>query len=178
MEQMKLYCRGVCCGEVTMREDGARVEIGAAMDDPGDGLYRAVLQGERGELPLGVMEPKDGKLVLRRKPERCEIARLGAVRRVQVKCAFPFQRRSDWTATDQPVKLLGDDFFRRRLEPFSRAWWRKAQGRLLLALPLKSGEPFPLETIFCFARLERVEGEICAVYTFDKNELPVQSVRE
>lgn len=178
MERVKLYCRGICCGEVTLREDERRIEISAEMDDPGDGLYRAVLLGERGEFSLGVMEPKTGKLLLRRKPERCEIAGLGAVRCVQVSCVFLFRRKTAWNMTDQPEKLLRDEFFRRRLERFPRAWWRKTRAGIILALPLGSGDPFPLEVIFCLARIERVEGEVCAVYTFNENELPMQHAQE
>lgn len=173
MEQVKVFCRGSCCGEVMLREDGQRVEIHAEIDDPGDGLYRAVLQGERGELSLGVLEPRGGKLILRRRPECSDVARLGGVQRLQVSCAFPFRKKPLWTATEHPSLLLRDDFLRSRLNSVSGAYWRRAQGRLLLALPLRSGEAFPLETIFCFARIEQVENEACVVYAFDENECPI-----
>lgn len=175
MEKLKLYCRGKCCGEVTLREDGVRVEICAAMEDPGDGLYRAVLAGERGELSLGVMEPKEGKLVVRRRPERCETAKLGALKCVQAQCAYQFRRKPVWTLTERPAELFRDEFLRSRLEPVRGAWWRRTEGRLVLALPLRIGEAFPLEAFFCFARVERVEQEVCVVYAFDERELPLSS---
>ena len=52
MERVPLYCQGERRGEVTLAlwgPNGARTEIVASMDDPGDGLYRAFLLGERGE---------------------------------------------------------------------------------------------------------------------------------
>ena len=55
MERLKLYCQDVCRGEITLRSEGGRTEIRASMEDPGDGLYRAVLRGESGELMLGVL---------------------------------------------------------------------------------------------------------------------------
>ena len=76
MDEIRLYCRGNCCGEAVVRVGGERLEIRAEMDDPGDGLYRAVLVGDRGEISLGVMEPRDGKLVLCRRPALCDVVQV------------------------------------------------------------------------------------------------------
>lgn len=178
MTQIKLYCRGGCCGDAVLQEDGRRVEIRASMDDPGDGLYRATLRGEHGELSLGVMEPQDGKLILRRRPDACDVARLGKLHCIRVSCAFSFRRKLLWTPTNQPSTLLQDDFFCSRLISVPRAHWRKNRGRLSLAFPLRCDTAFPLEAIFCFARIERVNDELCIVYTFDENEQPIHVVLE
>ena len=45
MERLPLYCQGERRGEVTLAlwgPNGARMEIIASADDPGDGLYRAL----------------------------------------------------------------------------------------------------------------------------------------
>lgn len=173
MERWKVYCRGECCGEATVKEEGSRVELCVEMKDPGDGLYRAVLTGERGELSLGVMEPRDGMLTLRRRPEQCEVARVGGGRCVRVGCSFPFGKKRAWTRTDEPARLVCDDFVRQRLMQQPYAWWRRDGEGIFMALPLKMDAPFPLETMFCLARVERVEGELCAVYAFDGEEKPV-----
>ncbi len=173
MQQIGLYCRGVCCGEVTLQERGERVEICAQMQDPGDGLYRAVLEGECGELSLGVMEPKAGALILRRRPARSEMSRLGAVRRVRVGCAFPFGKKRIWNKTMQPTELFRDDFFHQRLSGQPYAWWRQEQGILTMAFPWKSDIAFPLDALFCFARVERIEEELCVVFAFDTQERPI-----
>ena len=172
MDRLPVYCRTVRCAEAVMREENDRVAISAELEDPGDGLYRAVLQGERGELSLGVLEPREGKLVLRRRPERCDLVRLGTLKGVQVVCAFSFRKKSLWRETRRPCELLREDFFGVRLERIPRAWWRRTEGRLFLALPYERGVPFPLEPIFCFARIQWVEGETCAVYVFDENAEP------
>ena len=49
MERVKLRCREACLGEITLRDQGGRTEVRASMEDPGDGLYRAALRGERGD---------------------------------------------------------------------------------------------------------------------------------
>lgn len=175
MNQIPLYCRGKSCGAATLRESEGRLEICGDMPDPGDGLYRAVLVGERGELSLGVMEPKDGALVLRRKPALCDIARIGAVKCVRTGCSFSFHKKSPWNQTSCPAELFRDSFLRDRLTMQSCGWWRRGQNRLTLALPLRSDAPFPLEALFCFARAEQVEGELCAVFAFDENETPIHA---
>ena len=58
MERVKLRRRGSCLGEITLRDQGGRTEVRASMEDPGDGLYRAFLRGEQGELMLGVLAPR------------------------------------------------------------------------------------------------------------------------
>lgn len=174
MEQITLYCRGASHGTVTLRETEGRLEIRSEMPDPGDGLYRAVLIGERGELSLGVMEPEDGKLVLRRRPALCDLAPLGAVRCIRAGCSFPFRKKTAWERTTCPAELFREPFLRERAALQPVAWWRREDERLTVAFPLKSGEAFPLETLFCFARPIIVEGERCAVFTFDASEVPIR----
>lgn len=173
MERVAVYCREACCGEAKLRADGARVEISVAMRDPGDGLYRAVLEGDRGELALGVLEPQGGELLLRRRPERNTVACVGRVRCVRAVCSYLFGQKQVWNRTEEPPELFRDDFIRRGLERCSHAWWRREQGELVVALPLKKDEPFPLVSLFCFACVQRVEDTLCAVYRFDERDMPV-----
>ncbi|MBR2894494.1 MAG: hypothetical protein IKC03_02405 [Oscillospiraceae bacterium] len=173
MEEIKLYCRGKICGEVTMREEQGRTEIRCTMDDPRDGLYRAVLVGELGKLMLGVLEPQNGRLTLCRRPYTRDVAQLGTLLRIEVSCSFPFRRRSAWEMVEHPARLFQDAFLRRRLEPVSHAWRRRRGDGVVLAIPLREREPFPLVSLFCLARVERVEGERCVVYRFDSTERPL-----
>ena len=144
MERVPLYCQGERRGEVTLAlwgPNGARTEIVASMDDPGDGLYRAFLLGERGELPLGVLAPEKGRLAVCRRLYNRDVSALGQLR-----------------------------FLRERLHVHGRGWWRREEGLLLLALPLERGKPFPLEALFCLGRIESVEGRRCVVYAFREEE--------
>ena len=150
MEKVTLYCPGRQAGEICLTPQGARTEIRASLPDPGDGLYRAFLQGERGELPLGVLAPEGRRSF-----------------RFQDAPAAPC-----WQQTGCPAGLFRGRFLRERLKNTGRAWWRREKENLLLALPLEPGRPFPLETLFCLGRIERVEGVRCVVYAF-REETPV-----
>lgn len=173
MERVKLYCRGMCGGEITLEADGVRTEIRASMEDPGDGLYRAVLIGGEGELPLGVMEPSEGRLRLCRRLYSRDVGSLGKLLRGETRCSFLFRDGKRWHETGCPAQLFHTAFLRQRLGAAGRAWWRREEGRLFLAIPLEGGRPFPLEAMFCLARVERVEGRRCAVYAFDGGEKPL-----
>ena len=81
MERYALYCRGEARGEVTLSPQGACTRVEARMEDPGDGIYRAVLVGSRGRLKLGVLEPEEGALGLRRRPYSRDVAAIGPILR-------------------------------------------------------------------------------------------------
>lgn len=169
MERVKLYCRGECRGEIELQPQGNRTDVWAVMEDPGDGLYRAALCGEQGEILLGVLSPEKAALELRRKLYSRDVAALGPLVRGEARCSFRFRERG-WTETRCPAELLEDCFWQERLGNVGTAWWRKEGGLLYLALPLAEDRPFPLETLFCLARPERVEGWPCAVYAFRRGE--------
>lgn len=171
MERVKLYCLGQCRGEAVICPEGARTRIQVTMTDPGDGLYRASLVGEHGELALGVLEPGDGGLSVCRRLYSREVAGIGRLLRGEARCSFRFQELR-WQETGCPAQFFRGAFLSERLRPIGRAWWRRERGVLYLALPLEEDGPFPLETLFCFARVERVEGRRCAVYAF-REEQPV-----
>ena len=173
MERVKLYCRGACRGEITLAPDGARTEIRAAMEDPGDGLYRAVLVGQEGELLLGVMEPAGKGLQLCRRPYHRDVRHVGELLRGEARCSFLFGDTACWHETGDPAQLFRGAFLQSRLRAVGRAWWRREGGLLLLAIPLEQGRGFPLESLFCLARIERVKGSRCVVYAFDEQEKPV-----
>ena len=174
MERVPLYCRGERWGEVTLAlwgPNGARTEIIASMDDPGDGLYRAFLLGERGEMPLGVLAPEDGRLAVCRRVYHRDIAPLGKVLRGEARRSFRFEETNIcWRETSCPAQLFQSRFLRERLRPIGRGWWRREGNLLLLALPVEEGRPFPLEALFCLGRMERVEGQQCVVYAFREEE--------
>ncbi len=171
MERVELYCEGRRSGEIILRPDGGRTEVSARMDDPEDGLYRASLHGERGDLALGVMAPDNGSLALTRRIYTRDIAALGALRCGEAKRSFRFQEDpSSWKETSCPAQLFHNAFLQSRLRPWGKAWWRMDGERLLLAIPLEDGKPFPLEALFCLAKIERIHGAACAVFVFLREE--------
>lgn len=174
MERVPLYCQGERRGEVTLAlwgPNGARTEIIASMDDPGDGLYRAFLLGERSELALGVLAPEDGRLRVCRRLYNRDVAPLGKPLRGEARRSFRFEETGlCWRETACPAQLFHSRFLIDRLRPIGRAWWRREGSILLLALPLEEGRPFPLEFLFCLGRIQRVEGKRCVVYAFREEE--------
>ena len=135
MEEIRLYCRGQPRGTVTLDRGDSRREVEAAMADPGDGLYRAFLVGEKGELPLGVMEPDRGRLTARRRIYARDIAALGPLRRGEARMSFRFGE-SVWQEVRDPGQLVSVPELRQRLEKVPRAFRRREGERLLLAFPL------------------------------------------
>lgn len=172
MERVKLYSGGRCRGEITLTDEGGRTRVAARMADPGDGLYRAALKGDGGrQLLLGVMEPAEGELRVCRRPYSRDVAALGAPLRGEAWRSFSFQEPA-WQETDRPGQLFQDRFLQSRLARTKRAWWRREREALWLAVPLEEGKPFPLEALFCLARVMEVEGRQCAVFAF-RGETPV-----
>ena len=146
MERLPLYCQDQRRGEVTLSlwgPNGARTEIAAQMDDPGDGLYRAFLLGERSELPLGVLAPEDGRLTVCRRLYNRDVAALGKLLRGEARRSFRFEETElCWRETCCPAQLFHSRFLIDRLRPAGRGWWRREGSVLLLALPLEEGKPF------------------------------------
>lgn len=175
MEACKLLCRGACLGEVSFDVQNGCTEIRASMTDPGDGLYRAFLLGPRGERLLGVLEPvEEQKLVLCRRRYTRDIAALGRPLHGEARRSFLFQPSDGWRETARPGTLFESAFLRERLGRVPRAWWKREEETLRLAIPLERGRPFPLEPLFCLAKIQRVEGRLCAVYAF-QGECPILS---
>lgn len=118
--------------------------------------------GSGGALSLGVLEPEGtGRLGLLRRPYSRDIQALGPPVRGEAHCSFSFQK-DPWQAAEHPGLLFESPFLRTRLEGVPRAWRREREGLLLLAIPLEEGGPFPLEALFCLARVERGGGGSCA----------------
>lgn len=173
MERCKLFCGGKAAGEITWEPVGSRLEIRSSMPAPGDGLYRVVLIGERGEMPLGVMEPDGGQLKLCRRPYRRDVASLGNILRGEARRSFAFAGARTWRRTEHPAELFESRWIRDELERCGPALCRREQGLLHLALPYDPKQVFPLEKLFCLAKLERMEGKRWVVYTFDQEEQPI-----
>lgn len=173
METLKTLHCGKMCGEARVRVTGERIEIAVEAEDPGDGLYRAVLVGERGRLTLGMPEMTCGRLRLCRRPFRRDVEQLGKLLAVETVCAFRFPEKTVWEEAEDPSVLLRTAWIARALASAGRVRYRREGDRLVLALELKKDGAFPLETLFCFAGVERVAGERCVVYEFDRAETPL-----
>lgn len=136
-------------GTLYAAQGDGETALRAVCRDVERGLYRLYVQGDEGEVLLGVTE--DGGL--HRRFSRELLAPAGAIRRGVL-------RRCGGGETERPG-VLG------HLPP--EACLTRQGERVSAALPWREGEPFPMEELFCFARVE--PGRVA--YLFDGEGRPV-----
>ena len=77
-------------GSLTWQEDALRVRLEVRRADDGQGLYKACISGQNGELPLGTLLPEQGGLVLRRTLTLDALRRQGCWPITGGRCALAF----------------------------------------------------------------------------------------
>ena len=171
--ELPVFCQGAPTGKLMLEETGGRIR--AEMDCPIDrtGLFRGYLICRNGEKSLGVLEPRGERLRLCRMLLGEEIRALGAAGRGELRLSFAFRREEGWQSLPHPEQFFHRAPFGPALRDLKGALWRESRGLRLLALPFDSTRPFPLVTLFCFARVEDIQGRPFAVFTFDAKECPV-----
>lgn len=125
------------------------------------GLYRVWVEGEQGELLLGIME--NGRLRRRFSPHMTRA--IGRPVCGRIECLS--QPESDWRG------VADGEFPGWSLPPHARC--RKNGRQYELALPYEEGETFPLPPLFCFAQIYRREGKRWVVFRFDEEGRPVMT---
>lgn len=138
-----------CVGTLYVCPRGEETELRAVCRGTEKGLYRLYVQGNRGEVLLGVTE--DGRAAALLFPGTACSRRRIAPRR-----AAAVRRRSAGTA-----------WFLSRLPEMART---ARQGRCVRAVvPWREGEPFPIPELFCFASV----GQGRVTYLFDGEGRPI-----
>lgn len=170
MDRFPLMWRGAEVGEVTVARDGLYVCFSAAAQIL-EGLWCVWIVGEQGEFRLGVLEPRDGQSVIRRRISGRMTAPFGRLLRGEVRSVS--RETSGWECASSPAGLFRSEWLRRRLELCEMGWFRREPGRLYLAVPYGVRTPFRLETLFCFAHIREICGERYAVFLFDEAERPL-----
>lgn len=175
MEQrLTLLWAGRKCGELTVRQEGLYLRLRAVCGLPGGGLRRAFAVGRTGEVRLGILVPEGGSLV----PEGGSLA---AERRLSVReaaAAGELVRGEVWPVGVPEGESWSEGVFSRRLplapelqkalgETSGALYASGPGGGFLLALPYDPRQRFPLETLFCLARISILRGRAYAVYAFD-----------
>ncbi len=163
-------------GWLAVREEGGRVRCEARMPDDGRGLYKGWLTGASGRALLGTFVPGDGGLALARTLSLDELKRQGAwpPEEGTAELAFSFDGRAvqppGWTRDPSPGRLLGEPLLA-AAAPGPALLRREAEG-FSLAYRYRPDRPFPLTPLFCFARLEEMEGELYLCFPFRKGGCP------
>ena len=153
-------------GTAEVTEEGERLAVTLRCREDGRGLFRGYLVCPGGEVPLGLLEPRDRGLWLQRRLLREELRPLGRPREVRLGMTFAFA--GDWQDLRDPAPFAaaaGEELSGDLL-------WRRAGGLRQLALPYDPARPFPLTRLFCFARIMTIRGRRYAVYAFDGENRP------
>ena len=158
-------------GSLRITEDGGLVRLDARREEDGRGLYKVWLQGEEsGQLLLGTLCPDGGRLRLCRRLTRQSLACSGCWPLAGARCVLAYPFEQGWVRTLCPS--IADEVVRAGLEGYQVLLHRREEGGFRLAFALDPRRPFPLTPLFCLGQVERVEGELCVVYTFDGQGRP------
>ena len=157
-----IYCNGKQCGVLRV----SRIEEDTCFDLSGntDGLYRAWIEGEQGELPLGIME--DGRLRRRFSPQMTRPIGEPVCARIESLSRAESQWRAAATGEFTGWQLPNG------------ACCRQSDGQYELALPYDEKKCFPLLPLFCFAKIGTIDGKRCAIFRFDENGKPIMRKNE
>lgn len=171
MDKFPLMLEGKPAGELVTEREGLYTWFSARCPLP-PGLWCAWAVGDRGELRLGVLEPEGKQGTIRRRFSGQLTAPLGRLLRGEVRPAGAKQPEV-WEPAPTPAELFQAPWLRQRLKNAQGARTRRAGEVRYLALPYGKGKPFPLTTLFCFARLRSIGGDAYVVYAFDGQDRPV-----
>ena len=159
-------------GQLMLEQDGGLVRCEAVRPEDGKGIYKVWLTGSGGRFLLGTLAPEGGVLRLCRRVSRDSLVRAGCwpVEGGQCVLAFSFDGQKPW---------MREPADRRMTDPVLRQSARGVSGLVRgdrdgfqLALPFDPARPFCLSPAFCFARVDRVEGRLCAIFSFDEQGRP------
>lgn len=173
MDKFPLLWDGKPLGELTTEPETLYTWFTARCHMPGDGLWCAWAVGDLGELRLGVLEPEGRQAVIRRRFSRRMTAPLGRLLRGELRPARGQSVQPIWEQAPEPDRLFRAAWLRRRLRGARGVLTRTGDGCRYVALPYDKGKHFPLTTLFCFARIQNIDGGTYVVYAFDAQESPV-----
>lgn len=134
-----------------------------------EGLWCVWATGERETLRIGVPEPEGDALRIRRRFSQSLTAPLGPLLYGEL-CPLG-EERVQWEPLD-PAELR-TPYLRHQLSERTDVLRGRAGDRLLIAVPRDDSAPFPLEAMFCFARLRCLRGRDHWTFAFDASEWPV-----
>ena len=160
--ELALYRADCAVGVLRTTEQLGETVFEATLHEPLQGIHRIVVEGDRGELLLGVLDT--GQTVLRRRLSLAVTEKAGHFCKARAeRCGVP---RQEWRAA-------GEGEFP-TLPPLPRGALCCAVGaRRYLAIPWQEGEAFPLTELFCFARLHTMGGREWVFFAFDETGNPV-----
>ena len=170
-QQYPLYLDSREAGSLTLFDEGGALCAQALCRPLKDGLYRAYLTGALGRVLIGVLEPRGEMLCAEKRLSAGEVRALGALRGGEALRSFSFSDEH-WEPSF-PGRFFSDPALERRLRAQSGTLYRTEGNRRIAALPFDVHRPFPLMELFCFARLQTVEGKSRVLYAAGPDGVPV-----
>ncbi len=161
-----------------LEEGDGKATIEVRCEGDGKGLYKAYAVGPTGRCLLGTMTPHRSGLALRKTLSVDALRQTGCwpVRRVETCLAYSFAAPSDapagWRALPTPPPLA-DPLLCRCAQRCGGGWWQQTPAGGTLAYLYSPQRPFPMEPLFCFARLGRLQGKPALFFSFDPAGRPV-----
>ena len=168
MDKYPVWKDGKTVGEMTVSPEALYTVFDIFCPER-EGLWCVWAVGKTGTLRIGVPEPENGRLHIRRRFSRQLTAPLGTVLRGELRSLN--EEREHW----EPLRadMLRSSYLRRRLVGLPGILTCQADDCRLIAIPRDDSKPFPLEAMFCFAQPRRLRGRNCWVFRFDRHEWPV-----
>ena len=163
-------------GWLTVREEKGRVRCQAQLPNDSKGLYKCWLAGPGGMALLGTFVPQGDCLRLERTLSVDELKRQGAwpPEGAQAVLAFSFGGEKPpprgWVREHAPGRLMGEPLLAQAAG--GPALLRQEAAGFSLAYPYRPDRPFPLTPLFCFARLEELEGRPYLRFPFRSGGCP------
>lgn len=165
MNELPLFAEnGVPAGKLLWTQEGLYLQMEARTEKRWDGICRAYLRGEHGELLLGVLEPEGQGMVCRKRFAQPQLRYLGywqgAVLRKNGERGW--QPYGGEVTGNWGKRLLREG-----------ALFRRQGNQLLVALPYPPGGEFPFTELFCLAEIFEMGGLRYVVYTFSEEGKPM-----
>ena len=171
MDKFPLVWEERVVGELTAEREALYTWFSARCRCPEEGIWCAWAVGDRGELRLGVLEPCGEQAAIRRRFSRQMTAPLGKLLRGEIRPAGA--PPENWDPAERPERLFRAAWLQQLLQGAEGALTRTEEGWRYVALPYDAKKRFPMETLFCFARIRQIRGKPYAVFHFDGEEQPV-----
>lgn len=155
-------------GQLRIQSNGSRVLLVAERTPDSRGLYKVWLLGRQGrELLLGTLIPENGALRLSRTMMQGELERRGCwpPEGAQVRLSFSFSGESGWYEEHHPERFIAEPLLQGKMK--GSVLCRRRGEEVSFALPFRPDAPLALNTLFCLAQVERLDGRVYLVWRFD-----------
>ena len=172
MDKYSVCWNDESCGELSVWAEGLYTCFRACCHLPEEGLWCIWVEGDQGELRLGVVEPQGGRAEISRRFSGYMTAPVGRVLRGELR-RIERKTNPEWKCGKTELFQFKTPWIRRQLKGRADLLVQDHKAGKMLAVPFEVNQPFPLTSLFCFAEIRIISGKSYAVFSFDQMEWPV-----